>query len=212
MFKNYLKTAWRSIVRSKAFSLINITGLSIGMAASLLVFIVVKYELSYDTFQPNYNRIYRVVTQDKFDNDITHNAGIPVPALAALRNEFPHIQFGALRSTYGSQITVPSATNGSGNKFIEATGIFFMEPQFFNVFRYDWLAGNAAVLKDPGTVVLDEKTAAKYFGNWKQAMGKTLLLENMLPLKVNGIIKNVPANSDLPLSVLISYEILKEYG
>jgi len=57
MFRNYLKTAWRSIVRNKAFSLINITGLSIGMAASLLVFIVVKYELSYDTFQPNYNRI-----------------------------------------------------------------------------------------------------------------------------------------------------------
>src|SRR3954465_3668661 len=101
MFKNFLKTAWRSIVRNKAFSLINITGLSIGIAASLLVFIVVKYELSYDTFQPDYNRIYRVVTQDKFDKDITHNSGIPVPALAALRNEFPQIQFGALRSTYG---------------------------------------------------------------------------------------------------------------
>ena len=212
MFKNYLKTAWRSIVRNKAFSLINITGLSIGMAASLLVFIVVKYELSYDTFQPDYNRIYRVVTQDKFDKDITYNSGIPVPALAALRNEFPHIQFGALRSTYGSQITVPSASNGPGNKFIEETGIFFMESQFFNVFHYDWLAGNAGVLKDPGTVVLDEKTATKYFGNWKEAMGKTVLLESVLPLKVNGIIKNVPANSDLPLSVLMSYEILKEYG
>jgi predicted permease len=212
MLKNYLKTAWRSIVRNKAFSLINITGLSIGMAASLLVFIVVKYEMSYDTFQPNYDRISRVVTQDKFDKDITYNSGIPVPALKALRAEFPHVQFGALQSTYGSQITVPSATNGPGNKFIEQTGIFFIEPQLFNVFHYDWLAGNAAALKDPGTVVLDEKTANKYFGDWKQAMGKTVLLENVLPLKVNGILKNGPANTDLPLSVGMSYEILKMYG
>jgi predicted permease len=212
MLKNYLKTAWRSIVRNKAFSLINITGLSIGIAASLLVFIVVKYELSYDTFQPRYNRIYRVVTQDKFDKDITHNAGIPVAALAALRNEFPHIQFGAVRSIYGSQITVPSPTHETGNKFIEETGIFFMEPQFFDVFYYNWKAGAPAVLKDPNSVVLDEKTAIKYFGNWEQAVGKTVLLDNSIPLRVSGILQNAPANSDFPLSVMVSYEVLKQYG
>ncbi|OQP39911.1 ABC transporter permease [Niastella yeongjuensis] len=212
MFKNYLKTAWRSIVRNKAFSLINITGLSIGMAASLLVFIVVQYELSYDKFQPNYNRIYRVVTQDKFDKDITYNAGIPVPALKALRAEFPHIQFGALESAYGSQITVPSGKNETGNKFIVETGLFFIEPQLFEVFSYQWLTGSPASLKDPNNVVLDEKTATKYFGSWQEAMGKTVLLDNTVPLKVNGILKNVPANSDLPLSVLVSYETLKQNG
>ena len=143
MFKNYFKTAWRSLVRNKAFSLINITGLSIGIAASLLLFIVVRYEMSYDTFQPNFDRIYRVVTQEKFDKDITHNSGIPVAALKALRIEFPNIQFGALRSTYGSQLTIPSASNETGNKFVQETGIFFAEPQLFNVFHYDWLAGGA---------------------------------------------------------------------
>jgi predicted permease len=212
MLKNYLKTAWRSIVRNKAFSLINITGLSVGMAASLLVFIVVKYELSYDTFQPNYNRIYRVVTEDKFDKEIIHNSGIPVPALNALRAEFPHIQFAALHSTYGSQITVPSATQQTGNKYIQKTGIFFLEPQIFDVFHYGWLAGDASALKEPNSVVLDAKTATKYFGSWEQAMGKTLLLDNAITLKVNGILKNTPANSDLPLSVLISYETLKQHA
>lgn len=212
MFKNYLKTAWRSIVRNKAFSLINITGLSIGIASSLLLFIVVQYEMSYDTFQPNYKRIYRVVTQDKFENDITHNSGIPVAALKSLRAELPNMQFGGLRSIYGSQLTVPSAGNITGNKFIQETGIFFFEPQLFNVFHYNWLAGGPDALKDPNNVVLDEKTATKYFGNWQQAIGKTIVLDNAIPLKVNGILKNVPANTDLPLSVLISYETLKQHG
>lgn len=212
MFKNYLKTAWRSIVRNKAFSLINITGLSIGIAASLLVFIVVKYELSYDTFQPDYNRIYRVVTQDKFDKDITYNSGIPVPALKALRAEFPHIQFGALESTYGSQLTVPSNKNETGEKYIQETGIFFSEPQLFDVLKYQWITGSPASLKDPNNIVLDEKTATKYFGSWQEAIGKTVLLDNAVPLKINGILKNTPANTDLPLSVLISYVTLEQYG
>lgn len=212
MIKNYLKTAWRSIVRNKAFSLINITGLSIGIAASILLFIVVKYELSYDTFQPNYDRIHRVVTQDKFDKDLTYNAGIPVAALEALRADFPKIKFGAMRSIYGSQVTVPSAENATGKKFIQETGIFFYEPQLFNVFHYDWLAGDPSALDAPNNVVLDEKTATKYFGNWQQAMGKTITLDNAVPLKVNGILKNVPANTDFPLEVLVSYKTLKQNG
>jgi ABC-type antimicrobial peptide transport system permease subunit len=212
MLRNYLKTAWRSIVRNKAFSVINIIGLSIGIAASMLLFIVVQYELSYDTFQPNYNRIHRVITQDKFDKDITYNSGIPVAALEALRAEFPGIQFGALRSVYGSQITVPSPANETGNKFIQESGIFFYEPQLFNVFHYEWLAGGPTSLNDPNNVVLDEKTATKYFGNWQLAMGKTVTLDNAIPLKVNGILKNVPANTDLPLEVLISYKTLKQHG
>ncbi|MBO9202652.1 MULTISPECIES: ABC transporter permease [Niastella] len=212
MLKNYFKTAWRSIVRNKAFSLINIIGLSIGIAASLLLFIVVQYELSYDTFQPNYNRIYRVATQDKFDKDITYNSGIPVPALKALRAEFPQIQFGALQSAYGSQVTVPADKNETGNKFIEETGVFFIEPQLFDVFKYQWLTGSPASLKDPNNVVLDEKTATKYFGTWQQAIGKTVVLDNAITLKVNGILKNTPANSDLPLSVIISYVTLEKCG
>lgn len=212
MFKNYLKTAWRSIVRNKAFSLINITGLSIGIAASILLFIVVQYELSYDTFQPNYNRIYRVVTEDKFENYTTYNAGIPVAALKALRTDLPGIQFGALRSIFGSQLTIPSPGNATGNQFIQETGIFFFEPQLFNIFHYDWLAGGANALKDPNNVVLDERTAVKYFGNWQQAVGKSIVLDNAITLKVSGILKNVPANSDLSLSVLVSYETLKQHG
>jgi putative ABC transport system permease protein len=210
MLKNYLKTAWRSVVRSKAFSLINITGLAIGIAASLLLFIVVQYELSYNSFEKNYRNIYRVVTQDKYSDGITYNSGIPVPALEALRAELPNIHFSAIYTIYGSQVAVPSATGTTNNKFIENSGILFCEPEFFNIFNHSWLAGNPFSLKEPNGVVLTKKTAEKYFGNWQQAMGKTVLLDNGIPLKVNGILQNIPANTDFPLSVLISYQTVKQ--
>jgi putative ABC transport system permease protein len=210
MLRTYLKTAWRSIVRNKSFSFINITGLAIGIAASLLLYIVVRYETSYDTFQKNYHRIYRIVTQDKFSDGITYNSGIPVPALKALRSEFPNLQFASVLAAYGHQVTVPSDGNAIGNKFIEETGLFFCEPQFFDVFQYNWLSGDAAVLSEPNSVVLSKKTAEKYFGNWQQATGKTILLGNALLLKVNGIIQDVPENSDFPLYVLASMETARQ--
>ena len=100
MFRNYLTIAWRNISRNKAYAAINILGLAVGIAACLLLFIVVKYELGYDKFQPNYKRIYRVVTQDKFSDGITYNPGIPVPALSALRLQMPNVLFGAIHAIY----------------------------------------------------------------------------------------------------------------
>ena len=94
-----LKAGWRNLWRNKSFSFINITGLAIGIAAALLLFIVVRYELSYDTFQKNYDNIYRVVTSDRFEDGLTYNAGIPVPALDALRVKFPQATFGSCMET-----------------------------------------------------------------------------------------------------------------
>jgi len=210
MIKNYLKIAFRNLQRHKAFSVINITGLAIGIAACLLLFTIVKYELSYDTFQPNYKRIYHVVTQDKFSDGTTYNPGVPVAALDALRLEMPGVLFGCINSDYGSQVTVnnPNGTL-SGKKFIEETGLFFCDPKFFQVFNYRWLQGNAGVLNEPNTVVLTKKVAEKYFGNWKKGIYKTITLANSIPLKVSGILQDVPLNTDFPLGVLVSYETLK---
>jgi putative ABC transport system permease protein len=137
---------------------------------------------------------------------------MPVPALKALRAEFPNVQFGALHSAYGSQVTVPTAGDANGNKFIEETGIFFCEPQFFNVFNYNWLSGNASVLSEPNSVVISKSTAERFFGNWKQAVGKTILLANAISLKINGVLQDVPANSDFPLSILASMETVRNHG
>ncbi|MCW3092857.1 MAG: hypothetical protein JWP81_3926 [Ferruginibacter sp.] len=214
MLKNYFKIALRNIIRYKGYSVINITGLAIGIAACLLLFMVIRYEMSYDKFQPNYYRIHRVVTQDKFAEGVTYNPGVPVPVLEALRLEMPSVEFGGINSIYSSQVTVGSGsgTDFTDKKFIESSGIFFCEPQFFKVFKYPFLAGDAAVLNAPNTVVLTKKIAEKYFGDWQKAIGQFLKLDNAITLKVSAILQDVPANTDFPLGVMISFETLKGNG
>ncbi len=216
MVKNYLKIAFRNLIRHKAFSVINVTGLAIGIASCLLLFIVVKYELSYDKFQPNYNQVYHVVTQDKTSDGLFYTPGVPFPTLEALRLDFPEITSGALLANYGSQVTVlgKNASDATPDKkFIEASGFFFCDPQFFKVFSYEWLAGDPSVLSEPNVTVLTQKTAAKYFGvgpdNYRDAMGQYLKLDNAVTVKVAGIIKDVPVNTDFPLAIITSYETAK---
>lgn len=211
MFKNYLKLAYRNLIRHKGFSIINISGLAIGIAACLLLYVVVTYEMSYDKFQPNYDRIYHVVTVDKTAEGMAYTPGIPFPALDALRADLPNVKTGALLSSYGSQVTIlNSGTAGTPDKrFIEEYGMFYGDPQFFEVFHCNWLAGNAKVLEEPNTVVLSETVAKKYFGNWKEAIGKSLMIDNNLLVKVSGVLEDVPDNSDFPLQVIVSFESAK---
>ena len=209
MIKNYLKIALRNLVRHKAFSVINIAGLAIGIASCLLLFTVVKYELSYDKFQPDYKQIYHVVTQDKNSGNLSYTPGVPFPAKEALRLDFPQITIGALLASYGSQVTVlgKNASNATPDKkFIEPTGYFFCDPEFFKVFHYDWLTGSPTDLKEPNVTVLTQKIAEKYFGDWKNAMGQFLKLDNAITVKVTGIIKDPPANTDFPLGIVSSFE------
>ena len=191
MIRNYFITALRNLARHKAFSFINITGLAIGIASCLLLFAVVKYEMSYDTFQPDYKKIYHIVTQDKRQENTEYNPGIPFPALDALRLDFPQTTFGALMINYGSQVTVlgtdPNAAT-SEKKFIENEGFFFADPAFFKIFNYKWLVGSPELLKEPNVTVLTQKMAEKYFGNWKDAVGKFLRLDNTVTVEVVGIL------------------------
>ncbi|MEO5889872.1 MAG: ABC transporter permease, partial [Ferruginibacter sp.] len=213
MIKNYFKIALRNIIRHKGYSIINITGLAIGIAACLLLFLVVNYETGYDKFQPNYKRIYHVVTQDKYAEGITYNSGVPVPVLEALRIEMPNFEFAGINSLNNSQITVVDGNSTAADKkFIEESGIYFCEPQFFKVFKYQFVSGDATVLNEPNTVVLSKKVAEKYFGNWQQAINKSVKLDNAITLKVSAILEDSPANSDFPLGVLVSFETLKKNG
>ena len=213
MIKNYLTVAIRNILRHKSYSAINIAGLSIGIAASLLLFLVIRYEYSYDTFQKNYSKIYHIVTQDKLkSSDIQYTIGNPYPNLDALRASFPTLKFGALYSSYGSQITVlknESAAAASNPKFIEENGLLYADPEFFQVFNYKWLEGRPEILREPNVAVLTKATAEKYFGTWRDAIGKTLLIDNGTTVKVSGILETPPANTDFPLQMVGSYQTFK---
>ena len=212
MLKNYFKIALRNLARHKSFTVINVAGLSIGIACSLLLFTVINYELSYDKFQPEYKQIYQVVTKDNFGTEITYNPGIPIPALEALKLEFPEITIGSLFANFGSQVTVlgnRSTAQNDDKKFIVESGFFFCDPQIFKVFHYDWLVGSPDVLEEPNTTVLTQKIADKYFGDWKKASGQYLQLDNQVLVKVSGIIKNPPANTDFPFEIITSMKTVK---
>ena len=201
-------------MRHKVYAFINISGLAVGIAACIILFTVVKYELSYDTFQPNYKRIYHIASERKTSEGISYGEGIPFPSFDALKLQIPQVTTGAMFANYNSQVTVlnPNDVNAvSDKKFLEETGCFFAEPNFFSVFQYKWLYGSPRVLKDPDMVLLTKKMAEKYYGKWESAIRGLLKLDNTATVKVAGVLDDPPANTDFPLAVVASYETLKKF-
>ncbi len=215
MLKNYFKIAYRNLKRNKSYAFINTSGLAVGIGACLLLFLVIQFESSFDSFHSDKKNIYRVVSEFKSPEGINYSSGVPFPTANALRNDFTQLKtVAAIYGTRDEQITVPAKDNELPKKFKEVTGVFFSEPQFFDLFNFKLLAGSIkTALSDPNTVLLTKETAEKYFGNgpdsYREAIGKSITLNNKYPLKVTGILNDIPANTDFPLKVVISYSTLK---
>jgi len=208
MFKNYFKTAIRNLKRNKSYALINVLGLAVGIAASLLIFLVIQFETSFDNFHKKKESIYRIGTEFHTQDGVSYSEGIAFPVAPALRVDFPQIKEVASILMQGGQVTVENG-NAQQKKLNEGH-FFYAEPGFFKMFDFGWLAGDTkSCLKDPNSAVLTQATAEKYFGDWKSAIGKTIKYENKTLYKVTGILKNIPANSDFPLSVVVGYSALQ---
>ena len=213
MFKNYLKTALRNFLRHKNNSVINIAGLTVGFAAFLLIFLVIKYEKSFDDFHAGKNNIYRLVRIGKNIVANEYRAGVPFPVTQTLRTEAPQLKnSSAIFGLSNVQVDV-TAPNGSVLKKFKERNVFAAETQFFRMFNFPLAEGNiATAINEINTVLLTKDIASKYFGDSKNAIGKTIKVFG-LNLKVTGILENSPANTDFPLSVVISYETLvKSFG
>ena len=208
MIKNYFKTAFRNLLRNKVYAMINIFGLAIGIASALLVFLLVQFELSYDTYHKNFNNIYHLLSYDKIEGD--YSPGVALPTRKALELDFPAIKaISNITSKGDVQIDLEGNLNIQTRRFKEEEGVFYTDPDFFEIFDYEWIIGNPKnSLGDPGKVVLSESIAEKYFGSYQKAMGKTLRLDQIDLLKVSGIIKDPPKNTDFPLAIIGSYQTL----
>lgn len=205
MFKLNLKIALRNLWKYKGYTAINIFGLSVGLASCILIFIFVRYELSYDKDYSNSDRIYRVVSSWKYaDANEFFSQGVPRPLAPAMRNDFSQFDKVAAIQQDGGTIKVRAQ---EGRAEIKKSGmIFYAEPSFFEIFNYDWLYGKPnQALSDPNTVVLSEKTANTYFGDWHKAIGNSITLNNKKDFKVTGVFKDNPKNSSFPLKVVFSY-------
>lgn len=200
MFKNYFKTTCRNLLRHKLFTGLNIFGLATGMACSILIFLWVQDELSFDKFNYHANHIFRVTTKAV---DI-EAAAVP-PALAyAIKTQIPAVKNATRITSIQKMITV-------GTKKFDEKNIYYADSNFLQIFNYPLIRGDVAtVLSSPYSVVLTETIAIKYFGSADAAIGKTIYIDNDIKgsnLLVTGILKNIPSNSHLQPNMLIPMEL-----
>ncbi len=212
MFKNYFKTAFRNVKHNKSYALINTFGLTVGIGACFLIFLIVQFESSFDDFHPKKNTIYRVGTEFHNADGISYSDGVGFPIGKGLRIDFPQIKEVASIDKEGGQITVENKTGEQ--KKLQEDNFYYAEPQFFSIFNFEWLAGNHKTsLNNPNNAVITQATAEKYFGlgpdNYQQALGKTIKYANKNLYTITGILKNLPHNTDFPLSVIVPYSALE---
>ncbi|QEC78542.1 ABC transporter permease [Mucilaginibacter ginsenosidivorax] len=193
---NNFKFAYRNLVRTKVFSVINICGLSISLTAFILMSLYIENELNYDRFNSKANHIYRVV-DDKKTNALTqHGAGSPGPLAPALLNDFPQIKQAA-------RIISAESLVKYHDKLFEERRVYFADPAIFQIFDFQVVNGDAkTALQAPMSVVITQTTAEKYFGK-RDPLGETLLFDGK-NMKVTGVVKDVPANAHYTFDILIS--------
>lgn len=199
MLKNYLKTAFRNILKNKGVFSINIMGLAIGIAVCIIILLFVKEELSYDTFNKNADNIARVIFKANINGENVNEAVVMAPVAQTLKNEFPEVVDATrLKRIATSKITVKTKTY----RDVKAT---YVDTNFFDVFTLPIIKGNAVnPLDEPNTIVLTKAMANKYFGNI-DVIGKTLYINNSeQPFKVTAFIDKVPENSHFHFDVFIS--------
>src|SRR4051812_1590747 len=210
MFKNYFKTAFRSLVRNRSFTIINVAGLAVGIAVCMMIFMIIQFQTSFDNFHSKKDRTYRVLTEYHHVDatNIFYGKGVPYPMPVGLKTTFPQVeQVAPIYADHNDQLLILDDNGTPVKKFKEESGVFFTEPSFFNIFDFPLLAGSYASLKDPNNVLLSKETAEKYFGDWKAAMGKTIKLKSFSTdvLKVTGILATIPANTDFQLKLVVAY-------
>ncbi|TKK68271.1 FtsX-like permease family protein [Ilyomonas limi] len=196
MFKNYVKVALRNLWKNKAFSAINIIGLAAGLAVCLLIVLYVVDELSYDKYNKNAARIYRLDADIYFNNTQAIFAVAPDPLAPALKRDFPDIEE-ITRVNYQNDVLVKK-----DNQNVKDHHAAFADSTFFKVFTVQMLQGNpATALTEPNSIVIDETTARKYF-NSTNVVGKTLYIDNSTNCKITGVIKDIPRQSHFHFSFI----------
>jgi len=191
MFKNYVKTAWRNLVKNKLFSFINILGLSLGIATCFIIVLYVQDELSYDRFNTNSANIARVIFKADINGGKINESVTMPPVAQTMKNDFPEVKDATRLLNFGSSKILYK------DKVFKNDHLAFADANFFSIFTLPMTEGNAkTALLQPHTIVITQATAKKYFGG-EDAIGKsiTLTVDNNQPYTVTGVIKDIPSNS-----------------
>jgi putative ABC transport system permease protein len=202
MFRNYLISTLRNLRKDKLHSFINIAGLAIGLAFVILILLFVRYELSYDSFNQNKARIYRVVLDSIKDDGPFHMAPTMLPLAPALRSDFREVERAARISERSSMLV-----RAGENRYYES--LHFADPEIFSIFDLPLKQGDpASALSQPYSIILTETLAEKYFGR-SDPMGKILRIDNVQDFTVTGVLQKIPETFHLRIKVLASFDSLK---
>jgi putative ABC transport system permease protein len=211
MLKNYLRTAFRNLRHHKLFAVINVLGLALGICICLVMYLISSYELSFDRFHPDKDRLYRVGSRTK---DMGWNENdVPPPAPETFRKEIAGVAaVTEYFPFYYAKITIPADGALPKNTLQNETGVIITDPEYFSVFNYSWLAGTPqTAMNKPFRVVLSEKSARRYFGSMvpNEIVGRELLYDDSLRVTVSGIVKDWKGNTDFPFTDFISFATIQ---
>ncbi|MCU0447078.1 MAG: ABC transporter permease [Microscillaceae bacterium] len=204
MLKNYLKIAFRNLWNNKIYSFINLSGLALGITCCMLILLLIRHELSYDLHHPQAEQLYRVTTELGKDDEIFKSATTPPPLAWNLKKDFPEIQ--QVTRVLGLFGVNKSIFTYEEKRFFEEKG-FYVDSTFFQIFKYEFLSGNAqTALNEPNTIVITENIAQKLFGQ-QSAIGKVIKINNNfgeISYKITGVLKAKQANSHIEANFLMS--------
>lgn len=207
MIKNFFKIAIRNILRHTGFTLINVTGLAVGLAASLLILLWVQDEFSFEKFNSKAKSIYRVEEDQFYSGARYHVTVTPVPSGPVWKEKIPEIE-----DQVRINLWLPRVLFQYKDKVFFESSIAAVDSSLFKVFTFPLSNGDPeTALNAPHSIILTQKLATKYFGS-ENPVGKTLTVENRLQFTVTGVFKAIPANSMFTFSAVIPYSFMKEIG
>ncbi len=208
MFKNYFTVAFRNMMRNKVFAIINIVGLAIGISASIVIFLIVRFHFSFDGFEPDRDRLFRIVSDMKFAGSAIHNRGVPTPLAQAVRAEVPGIEETTGFHEWNSDlvVSVPNNTKDGRSTFRNQDRIVLVDPPYFRMIPYQWIAGSPGSLSEPFKIVLSEERAKMYFPGLSPASvpGKIVYYNDTLALTVTGVVRSLEQHTDFTYQEFIS--------
>jgi hypothetical protein len=208
MFKNNLTIALRNLRKHRSYAAINIAGLTLGIAGAILIFALVKYHLSFDTFHSEADRIYRVTTE-LHQEEISYDHSVPQPIGKALSDDYIFAEEIAMIYSHSDWlVSVPSSEGNT--KFKEH--VAFTEPEFFDILDFPLAQGDKnSVLTEPNTAIVTERIAKKLFGD-QNPMNQTIRVQNQLDFKITGVLQDLPVNTDRRDEIYLSYSNLKDHN
>ncbi|RJP66956.1 MAG: ABC transporter permease [Ignavibacteriales bacterium] len=206
MFKSFFKIAIRNLLRHKTFSIINIIGLSIGIACTILMMMWIVDELSWDKFHVNAKTLYRVEQDQPTQQGLFHVNQTPYGMGPALKLEIPEVK-NVTRSAFPGTILIKA-----GEIIFYEDNAVCVDPSYLEMFSFPLIKGDyKTALNEPSSMVITEEIAEKYFGK-SEPIGKTLLIDSKYSFKVTGVLKNLPANTSLRSNILLPISFQKDRG